>query len=572
LNPIERQFFNDLEKKLWTAADKLRSNLDAAVYKHVVLGLIFLKYVSDAFEERQNELRAQFNDPSHDYYMDPADYPEDFHLDIAAELEVRDYYTEKNVFWVPLEARWQTLRDCAQLPPKAPLPWNKPGKNEPEEMRSVGWLIDNAMDAIERENEKKLKNVLNKDFARTQIDNHKLADLIAHFSDTDFNRKDYNGQPLELKSKDILGHVYEYFLGQFALAEGKKGGQYYTPKSIVTLIVEMLQPFKGRVYDPAMGSGGFFVQSEEFIAEHSGKITKGKNAKSSSQISVYGQESNPTTWRLAAMNMAIRGIDFNFGGAPGDTLLNDLHPDLRADFVMANPPFNMKEWWSEKLANDPRWIVGTPPQGNANFAWLQHMLYHLAPAGSMALLLANGSMSSNTNNEGEIRKKLIEDDFVECMVALPGQLFTNTQIPACIWLLTRDKRNGLSLNKNKRDRRSEFLFIDARQLGFMKDRVLRDFTVDDIKKVADTFHAWQLGEGYENVPGFCYAATLADIRKHEHVLTPGRYVGAEEQEEDTEVFADKMVRLTVQLAEQFSESAKLESEIKLNLAGLGYEI
>ncbi|HRH76048.1 MAG TPA: SAM-dependent methyltransferase [Cellvibrionaceae bacterium] len=412
----------------------------------------------------------------------------------------------------------------------------------------------------------------NKDFARTQIDNHKLADLIAHFSDTDFNRKDYNGQPLELKSKDILGHVYEYFLGQFALAEGKKGGQYYTPKSIVTLIVEMLQPFKGRVYDPAMGSGGFFVQSEEFIAEHSGKITKGKNAKSSSQISVYGQESNPTTWRLAAMNMAIRGIDFNFGGAPGDTLLNDLHPDLRADFVMANPPFNMKEWWSEKLANDPRWIVGTPPQGNANFAWLQHMLYHLAPAGSMALLLANGSMSSNTNNEGEIRKKLIEDDFVECMVALPGQLFTNTQIPACIWLLTRDKRNGLSLNKNKRDRRSEFLFIDARQLGFMKDRVLRDFTVDDIKKVADTFHAWQLGEGYENVPGFCYAATLADIRKHEHVLTPGRYVGAEEQEEDTEVFADKMVRLTVQLAEQFSESAKLESEIKLNLAGLGYEI
>lgn len=570
MNPIEREFFNDLEKKLWTAADKLRSNLDAAVYKHVVLGLIFLKYVSDAFEERQNELRAQFNDPNHDYYMDPADYPEDFHLDIAAELEVRDYYTEKNVFWVPLEARWQTLRDCAQLPPKAPLPWNKPGKNEPEEMRSVGWLIDNAMDAIERENEKKLKNVLNKDFARTLIDNHKLADLIAHFSDTDFNRKDYNGQPLELKSKDILGHVYEYFLGQFALAEGKKGGQYYTPKSIVTLIVEMLQPFKGRVYDPAMGSGGFFVQSEEFIEEHSGKITKGKNAKSSSQISVYGQESNPTTWRLAAMNMAIRGIDFNFGGAPGDTLLNDLHPDLRADFVMANPPFNMKEWWSEKLANDPRWIAGTPPQGNANFAWLQHMLYHLAPAGSMALLLANGSMSSNTNNEGEIRKKLIEDDYVECMVALPGQLFTNTQIPACIWLLTRDKRNGLSLNKNKRDRRGEFLFIDARQLGFMKDRVLRDFTVDDIKKVADTFHAWQLGEGYENVPGFCYAATLADIRKHEHVLTPGRYVGAEEQGEDAEVFADKMVRLTSQLAEQFLESARLEGEIKKNLLGLGY--
>lgn len=570
MNNIEQQFFSDLEKKLWTAADKLRSNLDAAVYKHVVLGLIFLKYVSDAFEERQKELREQFQNPDHDYYMAPEEYggagTQDYEENLAAELEVRDYYTEKNVFWVPLEARWQTLRDCAQLPPKAPLLWNKPGKDEPEEMRSVGWLIDNAMEAIERENEKKLKNVLNKDFARTQIDSHKLADLIAHFSDTDFNRKDYKAQPLGLKSKDILGHVYEYFLGQFALAEGKKGGQYYTPKSIVTLIVEMLQPFKGRVYDPAMGSGGFFVQSEEFIELHGGKVANGKTG----QISVYGQESNPTTWRLAAMNMAIRGIDFNFGGAPGDTLLNDLHPDLRADFVMANPPFNMKEWWNEKLASDPRWIAGTPPQGNANFAWLQHMLYHLAPKGSMALLLANGSMSSNTNNEGEIRKKLIEDDYVECMVALPGQLFTNTQIPACIWFLTRDKRNGLALNKTKRDRRGQFLFIDARQLGYMKDRVLRDFTVDDIKKVADTFHAWQLGEGYENVPGFCYSAQLADIRKHEHVLTPGRYVGAEEQIEDGEVFADKMARLTAQLAEQFAESAKLEGEIKKNLAGLGY--
>ena len=584
MNPVEQQFFNDLEKKLWTAADKLRSSLDASVYKHVVLGLIFLKYVSDAFEERQNELREQFQNPEHDYYMDPADYPEDYQADLAAELEVRDYYTEKNIFWVPQEARWQTLRDCAQLPPKAPLPWNKPGKDEPEEMRSVGWLIDNAMEAIERENEKKLKNVLNKDFARTQIDSHKLADLIAHFSDTDFNRKEYNGQPLNLKSKDILGHVYEYFLGQFALAEGKKGGQYYTPKSIVTLIVEMLQPFKGRVYDPAMGSGGFFVQSEEFIELHGGKINKG-------QISVYGQESNPTTWRLAAMNMAIRGIDFNFGGAPGDTLLNDLHPDLRADFVMANPPFNMKEWWNEKLASDPRWIAGTPPQGNANFAWLQHMLYHLAPAGSMALLLANGSMSSNTNNEGEIRKKLIEDDYVECMVALPGQLFTNTQIPACIWFLTRDKRNGLALNKTKRDRRGQFLFIDARQLGYMKDRVLRDFTLEDIKKVADTFHAWQTSarhsreggnpdsavhpepaEGqYRDIPGFCYSATLDDIRKHEHVLTPGRYVGAEAQESDGEVFAEKMARLTALLAEQFSESAKLEGEIRKNLAGLGFD-
>ncbi len=571
MNPIEQQFFNDLEKRLWTAADKLRSNLDAAVYKHVVLGLIFLKYVSDAFEERQRELRAQLINPADEYFMDPEDYgdlgSEEYEENLAAELEVRDYYTEKNVFWVPLEARWQTLRDCAQLPPKSPLPWNKPGKGEPEEMRSVGWLIDNAMEAIERENAK-LKNVLNKDFARTQIDSHKLADLIAHFSDTNFSQPSYNGQPLSLKSKDILGHVYEYFLGQFALAEGKKGGQYYTPKSIVTLIVEMLQPFKGRVYDPAMGSGGFFVQSEEFIELHGGKVANGKTG----QISVYGQESNPTTWRLAAMNMAIRGIDFNFGGQPADTMLNDLHPDLRADYVMANPPFNMKEWWNAKLENDPRWLVGTPPQGNANFAWLQHMLYHLAPTGSMALLLANGSMSSNTNNEGEIRKQLIERDYVECMVALPGQLFTNTQIPACIWFLTRDKANGFNLDKKKRDRRGEFLFIDARQLGYMKDRVLRDFTVDDMKKVADTFHAWQLGEGYEDVPGFCYSASLEDIRKHDHVLTPGRYVGAEEQEDDGEAFADKMARLTAQLAEQFAESARLESEIKKNLAGLGYSL
>lgn len=578
MNNQEQQFFNDLEKKLWTAADKLRSNLDAAVYKHVILGLIFLKYVSDAFEERQNELREQFQNPNHDYYLDPTEYGDSYDQALQAELEVRDYYTEKNVFWVPLEARWQILRDCAQLPPKAPLPWNKQGKDEPEEMRSVGWLIDNAMEAIERENEKKLKNVLNKDFARTQIDSHKLADLIAHFSDTQFHAREYNGQPLNLKSKDILGHVYEYFLGQFALAEGKKGGQYYTPKSIVTLIVEMLQPFKGRVYDPAMGSGGFFVQSEEFIEQHGGKVANGK----SGQISVYGQESNPTTWRLAAMNMAIRGIDFNFGGQPADTLLNDLHPDLRADYVMANPPFNMKEWWNEKLANDPRWICGTPPQGNANFAWLQHMLHHLAPTGSMALLLANGSMSSNTNNEGEIRKKLIEDDFVECMVALPGQLFTNTQIPACIWFLSRDKANGFNLDKKKCDRRGQFLFIDARQLGYMKDRVLRDFTTEDIRKISDTFHAWQhhvpsllaaegRGEGeYCDIPGFCFSATLDDIRKHEHVLTPGRYVGAEEQEDDGELFADKMTRLTAQLKEQFDQSDKLEAEIKKNLAGLGY--
>ncbi|MGK8168988.1 type I restriction-modification system subunit M [Pseudomonas aeruginosa] len=590
MNPIEQQFFNELERKLWTAADKLRSALDASVYKHVVLGLIFLKYVSDAFEERQRELRAQLTNPADDYFMDPADYgdlgSEEYEENVAAELEVRDYYTEKNVFWVPYEARWQTLRELAQLPPGSELPWLVPKRDSdgryvrnaagelemvPDKMRTVGWLIDNAMEAVERENAKKLKNVLNKSFARAEIDSHKLADLIAHFSDTNFSQPSYNGQALNLKSKDILGHVYEYFLGQFALAEGKRGGQYYTPKSIVTLIVEMLQPFKGRVYDPAMGSGGFFVQSEEFIAEHGGKVANGKTG----QISVYGQENNPTTWKLAAMNMAIRGLDFDFGGGPADTLQNPLHINLthRFDYVMANPPFNMKEWWNAKLEKDPRWLPGcTPPQGNANFAWLQHMLYHLAPTGSMALLLANGSMSSNTNNEGEIRKQLIERDYVECMVALPGQLFSNTQIPACIWFLTKDKANGFNLDKKKRDRRGEFLFIDARQLGYMKDRVLRDFTLDDIKKVAATFHAWQHDEGYEDIPGFCYSASLDDIRKHEHVLTPGRYVGAEEQEDDGEAFADKMARLTAQLSEQFEESAKLEDEIKKNLAGLGYVI
>jgi type I restriction enzyme M protein len=565
VNPAEQHFFTELDKKLWTAADKLRSHLNASDYKHIVLGLLFVKYVSDAFEERQKELDHQFRDPEHDYYMSPEEFPEDYEANVAAELEVRDYYTECNVFWVPLEARWQTLVECAQLPPGSALGWNAPGKAEPEKMRSVGWLIDNAMEAIERESPK-LKGVLNKDFARAELDSHKLADLIALFSDTNFHANEYRGQPLDLKAKDILGHVYEYFLGEFALAEGKKGGQYYTPKSIVSLIVNMLQPFKGRVYDPAMGSGGFFVQSEEFIEQHGGRPAGG----GAGQISVYGQESNPTTWKLAAMNMAIRGIDFNFGGGPGDTLQNDLHPDLRADYVMANPPFNMKEWWNAKLDNDPRWIAGTPPQGNANFAWLQHMLYHLAPTGSMALLLANGSMSSNTNTEGEIRKRLVEDDYVECMVALPGQLFTNTQIPACIWFLTKDKANGFSLARKKRDRRRQFLFIDARQMGYMKDRVLRDFTSDDIRKIADTFHAWQQGEGYADVKGFCCSVGLEEIRKHEHVLTPGRYVGAEEQADDGEAFADKMARLTAQLAEQFAESAKLEGEIKKSLAGLGY--
>ncbi len=538
-------FLKDLDNKLWTSADKLRSNLDAAVYKHVVLGLVFLKYVSDAFEERRKELLQQFKDPDNEYYLGGDEELE------AEELEIRDYYTEKNVFWIPALARWDTLQSCAKLPSGTEVPIRN-GKIDTYKMVSVGRLLDDAMEAIEKDNPK-LKGVLTKDYARLQIDSAKLGELIDLVSTIPFIHEN-------LKAKDILGHVYEYFLGQFASAEGKKGGQFYTPKSIVTLIVEMLEPFQGRVYDPACGSGGFFVQSERFVEEHGGRI---------GQLSIYGQESNPTTWRLACMNMVIRGMDFDFGKEPADTFSRDQHPDLRANYIMTNPPFNMKEWGGEQLKDDKRWKYGIPPAGNANFAWMQHMIYHLAPNGSMALLLANGSMSSNTNNEGEIRKSIIEADLVECMVALPGQLFTNTQIPACIWFLTRNKEayNG------SRERKGEVLFIDARDLGYMKDRVLRDFDHEkDILRIASTFHAWKKGEGYEDVAGFCKSVTLDEIRKHGHVLTPGRYVGAAAQEDDGEPFAEKMERLTLQLSEQFARSKELEEKIKENLKRIGYEL
>jgi len=507
-----------------------------------VLGLIFLKYVSDAFEERQFELKDQFNDKNHDYFIGDQEI-------IEEELEIRDYYTEKNVFWVPALARWENLKNNAKVPPGTEIEIIN-GKKTTYKISSIGRLIDDALDAVEKENESKLKGVLNKTYTQLQIEPTKLGELIDLISTIPFNHKSLN-------AKDILGHVYEYFLGQFALAEGKKGGQYYTPKAIVTLIVEMLQPFKGRVYDPAMGSGGFFVHSERFIEEYGGRL---------GDISVYGQESNPTTWRLAAMNMAIRGIDFDFGGEPANTFSNDKHPDLRADYVMANPPFNMKEWNSGVQDDDPRWNYGIPPTGNANFAWMQHMIYHLSPNGSMGLLLANGSMSSNTNNEGKIRKNLIETDLVECMVALPGQLFTNTQIPACIWFLTKNKK----ATGKYRDRTNEVLFIDARNIGYMKDRVLRDFTEEDIRKVADTFYNWRTEENYEDIAGFCNSALIEKIQKNDYVLTPGRYVGAAEEEDDGEPFADKMESLTTKLKEQFEESDKLESVIKKNLAGLGY--
>ncbi|MDX9964556.1 class I SAM-dependent DNA methyltransferase [Desulfobacter postgatei] len=548
----EQKFLDSLDKKLWNAADKLRATLDAAQYKHAVLGLLFVKYVSDAFDMRRQELTEQFNTPGHDYFLDPGDYDTEaeYQAEVADELEIRDYYTEKNVFWVPQLARWQILRDNATLAPGTGIKI-KNGKTHTYAFRSVGRLIDDALEAIEQDNPK-LKGVLNKSYGRLQIDQSKLIELINLLSQIPFTHD-------TLQSKDILGHVYEYFLGQFALAEGKKGGQFYTPKSIVSLIVEMLQPFRGRVYDPAMGSGGFFVQSERFIKAHGGSF---------GSVSIYGQEYNHTTWQLAAMNMVIRGLDFNFGKEPANTFTNDQHPDLRADTIMANPPFNMKEWNTGVSDDDPRWQYGRPPTGNANFAWLQHMLYHLAPNGSMGLLLANGSMSSNTNTEGQIRKALIENDLVECMVALPGQLFTNTQVPACIWFLTRNKKARNSF----RDRSGELLFIDARNLGYMKDRVLRDFKKEEIDKIAGAFHAWRKGKGYEDEAGFCMSATIDKISQHDHVLTPGRYVGVAEAEDDGEPFADKMARLTARLSGQFNESGKLEEQIKQNLAGLGYKI
>ncbi|HHY0530789.1 TPA: type I restriction-modification system subunit M [Vibrio parahaemolyticus] len=567
MNEQEQLFLKELESKLWTAADKLRASLDASQYKHAVLGLIFVKYVSDAFTLRQEELKQDFANPDHEYFLDSEGYTaEELEQEIAIELEQRDYYKEKNVFWLPTESRWKFLQDNGPMViGGADLVID--GKTK--KITSVGHLIDNALEGIERDNQK-LKGVLNKHYASLKIDQSKLNELINLIATIPFNHKSLN-------SKDILGHIYEYFLGQFALAEGKKGGQFYTPASIVSLIVEMIEPFEGRVYDPAMGSGGFFVQSEKFI-ERRANQKEIDPLTQKQRISIYGQEYNYTTWQLAAMNMAIRGLDYDFGKEPASTYTNDQHPDLRADFIMANPPFNMKEWNAGVDDNDPRWVYGTPPSGNANFAWMQHMLYHLAPDGSQALLLANGSMSSTTNNEGEIRAALVENDLVECMVALPGQLFTNTQIPACIWFLTKNKKARADKSGRKlRDRKGEVLFIDARSLGYMKDRVLRDFTGDDIQKVADLYHAWKTGEevngiAYVDQAGFCKSATLEDIKKHDFVLTPGRYVGAADEEDDGIPFGEKMTTLTAKLSEQFAESAMLEAEIKKNLAGLGYEL
>ncbi|MBP2700051.1 type I restriction-modification system subunit M [Photobacterium lucens] len=567
MKQAEQQFLKELEGKLWNAADKLRSTLDAAQYKHAVLGLIFVKYVSDAFKLRQEEIKADLANPEHEYYLDPADFSEEeLAQEIAIELEQRDFYTEKNVFWLPTESRWQFLQDNGPLViGGADLEID----GKVKKITSVGHLIDNALEGIERDNQK-LKGVLNKLYSGLKIDQSKLNELINLIATIPFDHKSLN-------SKDILGHVYEYMLGQFALAEGKRGGAFYTPASIVSMIVEMIEPFEGRVYDPAMGSGGFFVQSDKFI-ERRANQKEIDPLTQKQKISIYGQEYNHTTWQLAAMNMAIRGLDYDFGKEPASTYTNVQHPDLRADFIMANPPFNMKEWNTGVDDNDPRFKYGQPPAGNANFAWMQHMLHHLSADGSQALLLANGSMSSTTNNEGTIRQALIENDLVECMVALPGQLFTNTQIPACIWFLTKNKTARTDKAGRKlRDRKGEVLFIDARNLGYMKDRVLRDFTRDDIEKVADLYHAWKTGVevngiAYEDQAGFCKSATLEEITKHDFVLTPGRYVGATEELDDGISFGEKMATLTAKLSEQFAESATLEAEIKKNLAGLGYEL
>jgi type I restriction enzyme M protein len=498
------------EAKLWAAADALRNNMDAAEYKHVVLGLIFLKYISDAFEAKHVELEAQ--------KVEGAD-PED-----------RDEYRAAGIFWVPKEARWSHLKANAPQP-------------------AIGTLVDDAMTAIERDNPS-LKGVLPKDYARPGLDKQRLGQIINLVSDIAL------GSAAD-RAKDTLGRVYEYFLARFASAEGKSGGQFYTPSHVVRVLVQVLAPYKGRVYDPCCGSGGMFVQSEKFIEAHAGKI---------GDISIYGQESNYTTWRLAKMNLAIRGIDAQI--AHGDTFHNDRHPDLKADYLLANPPFNDSDWRGELLEDDKRWVYGTPPAGNANYAWVQHFIHHLAPTGLAGFVLANGSMSSSQSGEGEIRKTIIEADLVDCMVALPGQLFYSTQIPVCLWFLARNKKNG-----RFRDRRGETLFIDARKLGTMTDRVHREMLNADIQKIAGTYHAWRGDSGvggYADVPGFCKRATLDDIRSHGHVLTPGRYVGAEATEDDGEPFEDKIKRLTATLREQQAEAAKLDDAIAANLKELGY--
>ena len=512
------------EAKLWLAADKLRNNMDAAEYKHVVLGLIFLKYISDTFAEHHAKLLAGAKAKSGEY--------------AGANPEDPDEYKAENVFWVPPEARWKHLQDHAKQP-------------------TIGKLVDDAMVAIERDNAR-LKGVLPKDFARPGLDKQRLGELIDLIATITLTAAS-EGEKTH-RSVDLLGRVYEYFLTRFASAEGKNGGQFYTPSCVVRCLVEMLAPYKGRIYDPACGSGGMFVQSEKFVEAHGGKL---------GDIAIYGQESNATTRRLAVMNLALRGIEADIGPEHADTFRRDLHPDLRADYVLANPPFNDSDWFRKD--DDVRWAFGVPPKGNANFAWVQHVIHHLAPQGMAGFVLANGSMSSNQSGEGEIRRAIIEADLVDCMVAMPGQLFYSTQIPVCLWFLTKSK--AAEAKRGFRDRRKQTLFIDARKLGTLVDRVHRELTDADLDKIAGAYHAWRGDKGagkYQDTAGFCKSATTAEIAAHGHVLTPGRYVGTEEVANDGEPFADKMSRLVAELQAHFTQSDKLERAISDNLKGLGY--
>lgn len=498
------------EAELWAMADALRGSMDASEYKHVVLGLIFLKYISDAFQERHAAVLEEWGEEA---------------------AEDRDEYTAEHIFWVPPKARWPYLQSLAR-------------------QSTIGQTIDRAMALIERDNPS-LKDVLPKDYARPALDKQRLGQLIDMIGNIRVGDAD-------ARSRDVLGRVYEYFLSGFAGAEGKRGGEFYTPRCVVKLLVEMLKPFRGRVYDPCCGSAGMFVQSIAFIHAHADGNADGGQGRG--DISIWGQESNYTTWRLAKMNLAIRGI----GGQieQGDSFHNDRHPDLKADFILANPPFNVSDWGGERLVTDKRWLYGVPPPRNANFAWVQHMVHHLAPRGVAGFVLANGSMSSNQSGEGKIRKRLVEADLVDCMVALPGQLFYSTQIPACLWFLAR-----------RRKRCGEVLFLDARKLGRMVDRTHRELTDEEIARIADTYHAWRSSEdaeAYSDVPGFCKSASLDEVRKHRHVLTPGRYVGMEPQEDDGEPFEVKMTRLVKEFREQQAEGARLDALINQNLMALQF--
>ncbi|MGV0958234.1 MAG: type I restriction-modification system subunit M [Limnohabitans sp.] len=497
------------ETEMFKAADKLRGNMEPSDYKHVALGLIFLKYISDAFEARHKALLAE--DPQ--------------------AAEDKDEYLADNVFWVPKDARWSHLQANAKLP-------------------TIGTLIDDAMRAIEKDNES-LKGVLPKDYARPALNKVMLGELIDLISGIALNEQGH-------ASRDILGRVYEYFLGQFAGAEGKRGGEFYTPRSVVRVLVEMLEPYQGRIYDPCCGSGGMFVQSEKFVQEHGGRI---------GDIAIYGQESNYVTWRLAKMNLAVRGIDSDIRWNNEGSFHKDELRDLKADYILANPPFNISDWGGDRLREDVRWKFGAPPVGNANYAWLQHIVHHLAPNGTAGVVLANGSMSSTQSGEGEIRREMVEKDVVDCMVALPGQLFYSTQIPACLWFLARNKNPG----NGWRDRRGEVLFIDARKLGVLVDRTRRELSDADVQRITDMYHAWR-GEpnvgAYTDTPGFCRSVTLEEIRSNGHLLSPGRYVGSEEAEADEVPFEVRFAELSEQLEEHFVESARLSEVVRQALAGV----